>query len=228
MELKGKGFLKITGIILLVFAGLQAISFFVSLFTLDIVGALFALLISGAELVCGIMGVKGCGDAKKANTCLILGICLAGLQTLTTIISIAISPWTAVVQLVGLLIGLALPALYVLGALKNAQAAKSMGCTVGSFDFNSLRDDVFSGMKDAAGDVKNAAGSKKAPEAGAAAVNEDGSWLCSCGHRNNGNFCLHCGSAKPEPQPASTGWTCACGTENEGNFCGNCGARKPE
>lgn len=47
-----------------------------------------------------------------------------------------------------------------------------------------------------------------------------GSWKCSCGAVNTGNFCQNCGSRKPE------GWHCSCGQFNTGNFCGNCGQRR--
>ncbi len=46
-----------------------------------------------------------------------------------------------------------------------------------------------------------------------------GSWTCSCGSVNTGNFCTNCGTARPQP----AGWTCSCGTVNNGNFCTNCG-----
>ncbi|MCR4904112.1 MAG: SPFH domain-containing protein [Butyrivibrio sp.] len=49
-----------------------------------------------------------------------------------------------------------------------------------------------------------------------------GSWTCSCGNVNTGNFCSNCG--QPKPQPAS--WTCSCGAQNTGNFCTNCGKPK--
>lgn len=52
-----------------------------------------------------------------------------------------------------------------------------------------------------------------------------GSWTCSCGAVNTGNFCTNCGNKKPAP---AGGWTCSCGTVNTGNFCTNCGSKKPE
>ncbi len=47
-------------------------------------------------------------------------------------------------------------------------------------------------------------------------------WKCSCGQENSGNFCVNCGSKKPD-----NGWKCTCGNVNKGNFCSNCGAKKP-
>ena len=51
-------------------------------------------------------------------------------------------------------------------------------------------------------------------------------WKCSCGCENTGNFCIGCGSKKPEPV-ADGSWTCSCGAVNSGNFCSNCGSKKP-
>lgn len=51
-----------------------------------------------------------------------------------------------------------------------------------------------------------------------------GSWTCSCGQTNTGNFCQGCGSKKPAPAGS---WKCSCGAENTGNFCQQCGAKKP-
>lgn len=68
----------------------------------------------------------------------------------------------------------------------------------------------------------------------AAAVNNsaakapaEGSWKCSCGAENTGNFCSQCGSKKPEQKSADS-WTCSCGKENTGKFCSECGNKKPE
>lgn len=54
-----------------------------------------------------------------------------------------------------------------------------------------------------------------------------GSWTCTCGQVNHGNFCQNCGKPKPAA-PASTHWFCPqCGKENEGNFCSQCGTKRP-
>jgi len=45
-----------------------------------------------------------------------------------------------------------------------------------------------------------------------------GSWTCSCGNVNTGNFCSNCGSPNPN-RP----WVCSCGAQNTGKFCSNCG-----
>ena len=52
-----------------------------------------------------------------------------------------------------------------------------------------------------------------------------GTWQCSCGQENTGNFCSSCGKAKPAP---SGSWKCECGQENTGKFCSNCGKARPQ
>ena len=62
------------------------------------------------------------------------------------------------------------------------------------------------------------------PQQAAPAGSAAGTWTCSCGAVNTGNFCPVCGAKKPE----DTSWTCSCGAVNTGNFCPVCGAKKPE
>ena len=52
------------------------------------------------------------------------------------------------------------------------------------------------------------------------AQQQTGSWTCSCGTLNEGNFCMNCGSPKPQ---APENWICSCGAVNHGKFCTNCG-----
>ena len=70
------------------------------------------------------------------------------------------------------------------------------------------------------------------PEKRAAAAQADeqpavpeGSWVCSCGSINNGNFCPNCGAAKPvarKPKCGNCGWE-ADDAANPPKFCPNCG-----
>ena len=52
---------------------------------------------------------------------------------------------------------------------------------------------------------------------------QPGSWTCSCGAVNTGNFCPNCGAKRPDNGP----WTCSCGAVNTGKFCPNCGKPRP-
>ena len=50
-----------------------------------------------------------------------------------------------------------------------------------------------------------------------------GTWTCSCGTENTGNFCTNCGKKRPEE------WVCShCGTRNKGSFCTECGQKRDE
>lgn len=71
---------------------------------------------------------------------------------------------------------------------------------------------------------QQAAAQQAAQQAAAQQASAQGSWTCSCGATNTGNFCNNCGSKKPAP----AGWTCSCGAVNNGNFCNNCGAKRPD
>ncbi len=63
-----------------------------------------------------------------------------------------------------------------------------------------------------------------------ASVFENGGWDCECGQKGNtGNFCMNCGTRKPQPKAAPETWDCECGQKgNTGKFCPNCGAKRPE
>lgn len=128
MEAKGKNFLKVTGIIMIVGGGLGiiiSILAFVGIAALAALGAssvalyaagIISLVGSVLELVAGIMGVKECGNPEKANTCLIWGIVVVACSVLSTIISVA---GGGEFNVFSFIIGLILPALYIVGASKN-------------------------------------------------------------------------------------------------------------
>ena len=71
------------------------------------------------------------------------------------------------------------------------------------------------GMQAGAGVLNAAPAPAQAPQ--------PGSWTCSCGAVNTGNFCGSCGAARPDRD----GWTCSCGAHNTGRFCSNCGKERP-
>ena len=54
---------------------------------------------------------------------------------------------------------------------------------------------------------------------------DEESWICNCGTKNTGKFCMNCGTKKTEK---AEGWKCSCGTFNKGRFCINCGSPKPK
>lgn len=50
-------------------------------------------------------------------------------------------------------------------------------------------------------------------------------WVCpNCANSNEGNFCMECGTKKPERET----WICPnCQTSNKMKFCSECGTKKP-
>ncbi len=130
---KGSTFLKVTGILMIIFASLSLVvdifSFFLSA-AFDALGAseassalyfasIIMLIDAAAEMVAGIMGVAFCKKPEKANACLVMGIIVAVLCVVGTIINIASGSEFGVSTIVSLLIGLVMPVLYIIGAVKN-------------------------------------------------------------------------------------------------------------
>lgn len=104
-------------------------------------------------------------------------------------------------------------------AMKAAAANKS-GATVGFMGMNMA---AGAGGTDAQSLFQMSARRQGAPSTEASASKTDkNAWVCSCGAKNVGKFCLECGAKKPE-----TGWVCSCGSVSKGKFCPECGAKKP-
>lgn len=138
-ELKGKGALKVVGILYIVFS---ALSMLVGLLGLlgggllamgglgaraylgaglgfaAIIGSIVLILSNVLGLVSGILGVRWCARADKAQILFILGAVLVVLAVWNFISAISggSGVWSAAV-------GLALPALYTWGAYQNRQSA---------------------------------------------------------------------------------------------------------
>lgn len=71
-----------------------------------------------------------------------------------------------------------------------------------------------------------AMGQQQAEEQAKQEAPKDDSWICECGAKCTGKFCMECG--KPKPQPKADGWECPeCKTMNKGKFCMECGTKKP-
>lgn len=131
---KGAGFLKVTGILMIiggVFAiilsiiailGIAALTYLsngeISSVLLYASGALM-LVSSVAELVAGIIGVKNCKKPEKAGTCIDWGIVVAVLCIAGTILN---SIGGGEFSVLSLVTGLVLPVLYIIGAFKNKHA----------------------------------------------------------------------------------------------------------
>lgn len=55
--------------------------------------------------------------------------------------------------------------------------------------------------------------------------NDNNEWVCPCGQKNTGKFCIECG--KPPVVQQNGNWKCECGTNNTTKFCAECGKPRP-
>ena len=129
MKAPGKGFLQVCGILLVIFAGISLIVLAAGGSLLEtaadygyqdaglsgklIVAAIFAAI----ELVAGIIFIVNCNKIDKAFLCIFFAVLLIVLQ----IVSIIINGFTWFTFMVAL-IGLVLPILCLIGAVKNMNA----------------------------------------------------------------------------------------------------------
>ncbi|MBQ3552594.1 MAG: hypothetical protein IJA35_05540 [Clostridia bacterium] len=134
MEAKGAGFLKVTGILMIIggaisiilaiiaILGIAALAYIsdgeISLGLLYAAGIL-SLVSAIAQLVAGIVGVKNAKRPEKAQTCIIWGIIVALLCVAGSVLTVVGGDAFPVASL---LIGLVLPVLYIIGAVKNKAA----------------------------------------------------------------------------------------------------------
>lgn len=131
--MKGRKFLKVTGILMIIGAAFGIIGGIIAMIG---VGALAAVLETSAvglmlasvlvlasaafQLIAGIMGVKNCDKPEKAQTCLVMGIIVAILSVAGNVISNVLgSDFSAFNYAIGLVI----PVLYIIGAAKNKETA---------------------------------------------------------------------------------------------------------
>ena len=131
--MKGRKFLKVTGILMIIGAAFGIIGGIIAMIG---VGALAAVLETSAvglmlasvlvlasavfQLIAGIMGVKNCDKPEKAQTCLVMGIIVAILSVAGNVISNVLgSDFNAFNYATGLVI----PVLYIIGAVKNKKPA---------------------------------------------------------------------------------------------------------
>jgi hypothetical protein len=124
----GKGFLFVSGILLIIFG---AIGVLIGFFWQTLIGSLggnmsLGALISLADnafmLVAGILGIKFANDLEKAPTVFIIGCVLIGLKALNIIVGLGDRlGFMSIMSIVFIV----LPILYFLGAMKNKAALES-------------------------------------------------------------------------------------------------------
>ena len=134
---KGAGFLKVTGILMIIGGAIDIIFSIIALFSVPIVvlfntliepGMLYAadalaLVGSIAQLVAGIIGVANCKKPEKAMICIVFGVIVAVLNVAGVILNVVSGNSSDFVSLIiGLVLGLVLPVLYIVGAYMNKKA----------------------------------------------------------------------------------------------------------
>ncbi len=131
--MKGSKFLKVTGILMIVFGALALILSIVAAIGLATLAALdlntwqytaaVILMLVGSifELIAGIVGVKNCNKPEKAGTCMVWGIIVIALSVLSNVLTLVGNPDNF--SIVNLLTGLVIPVLYLIGAVMNKKAA---------------------------------------------------------------------------------------------------------
>ena len=128
---KGAGFLKVTGILMIIGGAISVIlgivaALGVAALVLISDGAVSSALLytsvilmivsAVAELVAGIIGVANCKKPEKAGSCIVWGIIVAVLSVVGTILnSVGGGSFSAF----SLILGLVLPVLYIIGAVFN-------------------------------------------------------------------------------------------------------------
>lgn len=131
--MKGSKFLKVTGILMIVFGALALILSIVAAIGLAALAALdlntwqytlaVILMLVGSifELIAGIVGVKNCNKPEKAGTCMVWGIIVIALSVLSDVLTLVGNPDNF--SIVSLLTGLVIPVLYLIGAVMNKKAS---------------------------------------------------------------------------------------------------------
>ena len=131
--MKGRKFLKVTGILMIIGAAFGIIGGIVAMIG---VGAMAAVLETSAgglmfasvlilasavfQLIAGIMGVKNCDKPEKAQSCLVMGVIVAILSVAGNVTSSVLGSSFNITSYVT---GLVIPVLYIIGAVKNRETA---------------------------------------------------------------------------------------------------------
>jgi hypothetical protein len=131
MNAPGKGILKVTSILYIIFGSLLALVALLSLVLGPVVASVFGgffgaiggmvgivlfivfLILAAIDLVAGIIGIKQCGDPSKALFFIIFGFIVGGLTFISLITDFS----------VGNIVGLVMPVLFIVGGFLNKKAA---------------------------------------------------------------------------------------------------------
>ncbi len=131
--MKGRKFLKVTGILMIIGGAFGIIGGIVAIIGVGALAAVLetsagglmfasALILASAvfQLIAGIMGVKNCDKPEKAQSCLVMGVIVAILSVSGNIISNVLG---SNFNILSYATGLIIPVLYIIGAVKNKELA---------------------------------------------------------------------------------------------------------
>ena len=131
--MKGRKFLKVTGILMIIGGAFGIIGGIVAMIGAGALAAVLetsagglmlasALILASAvfQLIAGIMGVKNCDKPEKAQACLVMGIIVAILSVAGNVTSNVLGSDFNVFNYAT---GLVIPVLYIIGAAKNKETA---------------------------------------------------------------------------------------------------------
>ena len=129
--MKGRMFLKVTGILMIIGGAFGIIGGIVAMIGAGALAAVLetsagglmlasALILASAvfQLIAGIMGVKNCEKPEKAQSCLIMGVIVAILSVAGNVISNVLGSQFSIINYAT---GLIIPVLYIIGAAKNKE-----------------------------------------------------------------------------------------------------------
>ena len=131
--MKGRKFLKVTGILMIIGGAFGIIGGIVAMIGSGALAAVLetsagglmlasALILASAvfQLIAGIMGVKNCDKPEKAQSCLVMGVIVAILSVAGNVISNVLG---SDFNILSYATGLIIPVLYIIGAAKNKETA---------------------------------------------------------------------------------------------------------
>ncbi|MBD9009228.1 MAG: hypothetical protein EGR16_02690 [Clostridiales bacterium] len=131
--MKGRKFLKVTGILMIIGGAFGIIGGIVAMIGAGALAAVLetsagglmlasALILASAvfQLIAGIMGVKNCDKPEKAQSCIVIGVIVAILSVAGNVISNVLG---SDFNIINYATGLIIPVLYIIGAVKNKELA---------------------------------------------------------------------------------------------------------
>lgn len=131
--MKGRKFLKVTGILMIIGGAFGIIGGIVAMIGAGALAAVLetsagglmlasALILASAvfQLIAGIMGVKNCDKPEKAQSCIVIGVIVAILSVAGNVISNVLG---SDFNIFSYATGLIIPVLYIIGAVKNKEPA---------------------------------------------------------------------------------------------------------